>query len=64
MIKLEFEDGLERLILNLKNIYYLLKSPCKLVSLRLFNNSGLFHNNERKNLYKVISKRVLAQAEQ
>lgn len=32
------------------------------MSLGLLNNSGIFHNNERENLYEVISKRVLAQA--
>lgn len=61
-LRLGLEDGLEGLILNLKNVYYLLNSPCNLVSLGLLNNSGIFHNNERKNLYEVISKRVLAQA--
>ena len=59
-LSLGVEDGLEGLILNLKNIYYLSYNLCNLVSLRLLNNNGIFYNNEHENLYQVISKKILA----
>lgn len=60
-LRLRLEDDSEGLILNLKNVYYLPNNHYNLVRLELLNNSCIFYNNKRKNLYKVISKRVLAQ---
>lgn len=59
-LKLRLKDGLEKLILNLQNLYYLPKSPWNFMILRLFNDNSVFDTNKRKNLYKVISKRILA----
>lgn len=50
-LKLDFENNLKDLILNFQNMYYLLNSFCNLISLRLFNNSGIFYNKKHKNLY-------------
>lgn len=61
-LRLELEDGSAKLILNLKNVYYLLNSSYNLASLELLNNSNISHNNKCENLYEVTSKRVLAQA--
>ena len=58
-LKLELENDLEGLILNLQNVYYLSNSLYNLVSLGLFNNSGIYHNNAYKNLYQIGSKKVL-----
>lgn len=41
-------------------MYYLLNSPYNLVSLELFNNSGIYHNNKNENFYKISSNKVLA----
>lgn len=60
--RLELENGLESLILNLENVYYLPNSPYNLLSLGLLNNSGIFYDNKYQNLHQVTTKRVLAQA--
>lgn len=62
-LKLGLKDSSKRLILNLQNVYYLLKSSCKLVSLGLLNNSGIDHNNENQTLYDVNSRQTQAQAQ-
>lgn len=59
-LRLGLEDDLESLILKLQNMYYLPKSLDNLVSLRLLNNSDIFHNNKHKNLYQITSKKLLA----
>lgn len=61
-LKLGLNDDIEGLILTLHNVYYLPNSPCNLVNLRLFNNSGVYHDNIYKSLYQVGSKKILAQA--
>ena len=61
-LRLGLKDNLKSLILKLQNVYYLPNSLCNLVSLRLLNNSGIFHNNEHKNLYQITFKKILAQA--
>lgn len=60
---LGLKDGSERLILNLRNVYYLPKSPCNLVSLGLFNDSGIYHENENETLYEVNTRQTLAQTQ-
>lgn len=59
-LRLGLEDDSEGLILNLQNVYYLPNSPCNLVSFGLLNKSGIFYNNELKNLHQITFKRVLA----
>lgn len=59
---LALKDGIEGLFLNLQNVYYLLNSPCNMVSLSLLNSNGIFHNNENETLYQVKSKQTLAHA--
>lgn len=61
-LRLGFKDNLEDLIFNLQNVYHLPKSFYNLVCFGLLNNSAIFYKNELKNLYQIISKRVLAQA--
>ena len=60
-LRLGLKNGLEGLVLNLNNVYYLLYSPCNLISLELLNNSGIYHNNENKTLYKVKTRQIFAQ---
>lgn len=57
---LGLKDNCEGVIINLYNVYYFLNSPCHLVSLGLLNNSEIYHNNKKKTLYHVKSKKVLA----
>lgn len=59
---LGLEDGSERMILNLRNVYYLPSSPCNLVSLGLLNDSGIFLDNGNVTFYQLRSNRVLTQA--
>lgn len=61
-LKLGLENNLKGLIFNFQNIYYLANNFCNLVSLKLMNNSNIFYNNKLKNLYQIISKKVLIQA--
>ena len=57
--RLALKDGLKSLILNLRNVYYLLNSVCNLVSLGLLNDSGIFHDNKNETLYQVKSRQTL-----
>lgn len=59
-LHLDLEDNSEGLVLNLQNVYYLPNSSCNLVSLKLLNNSGIYHNNKIETLYHVKSKTVSA----
>lgn len=45
-IRLAKKNGNKKLILNLQNVIYLSNSPSNLVSLRLFNDTSIYHNNE------------------
>lgn len=62
-LRLALKDGSEGLILNLSNVFYLPNSPCNLLSLGLLNNSGIYHDNETKTLYKIYTRQILAQAQ-
>lgn len=61
-LRLELDDNSKGLILNLHNIYYFPNSPCHLISLRLFNNSGIYHDNKYESFYQVDSRKTLAKA--
>ncbi len=61
-LRLGLENGSERMISNLQNVYYLSSSPCNLVSLGLLNDSGISNDNGNKTLYQLGSNRVLAKA--
>lgn len=52
-LRLGLKNGSEGLILNFHRVYYLLYSPCNLVSLDLLNNNGIYHDHKNKTLYKV-----------
>lgn len=54
------EDSSKRLILNLWNIFHLLNSLSNFVSLGLFNNIGIYHNNKNQTLYNKVSWKLLA----
>lgn len=58
-LRLGLKHGTEGLIFNLQNIYYLLNSPYNLVSLDLFNTSGIYYDNKNETLYKVQTKQIL-----
>lgn len=60
---LSLENGLEGVILDLKNDYYLPSSPSNLVSLGLLNDHDIYHNNKNKALYDRKTKDVLAHTE-
>lgn len=60
-LKLALKDRSKGLILNLHNVFYLPNSPCNLLSLGLFNNSGIYHDNKNKTFYKIYTRQVLAQ---
>lgn len=50
-IRLALEDGIEKIILNLYNVYYLPNSPLNLISLSLFNYAGIYYDNNQQALY-------------
>ena len=54
-IRLALEDGSERLIFNLRNVFYFPNGPSNLVSLGLLNDAGVYYDNERHTLYEKIS---------
>lgn len=56
------KNGLKKVILNLKDVFYFPSSPSNLISLALLNNSGIFYNNENETLYNIYIKKVLAKA--
>lgn len=60
--QLFIKDGSEGLDLTLHDPFYLPNSLCNLVNLARLNNSGIFYNNEYKNLYNVKTRQVLARA--
>lgn len=55
-------DNEDRVILNLKNVYYLPSSLSNLVSLTLLNNHGIYYNNKKERLYEKSSRKILASA--
>lgn len=61
--RLAREYGNEGLILNLRNVFYLPKSPSNLVSLGLLNDAGIYYDNENKSLYNKVSRKPLAFAQ-
>ncbi len=46
-IRLALENGTERVILNLQNVYYLPNSPSNLISLSLLNDASIYYDNKR-----------------
>ncbi len=61
-LRLGLKDGSERMILNLRNVYYLPSSSCNLVSVGLLNDSRIFHDNRNQTLCQLGSNTVLANA--
>ncbi len=59
-IRLALEDRSEKLIFNLRNVFYLPNNPSNLVSLGFLNNVGVYYDNERQALYDKISQKPLA----
>lgn len=52
------KDDTKRIILNLKDVFFLLSSPCNFVSLALLNNYKIFYDNKNKTLYNLKTKKV------
>ncbi len=59
-IRLALEDGSERIIINLRNVFYLSNSPSNLISLSLFNDARIYYDNEEQALYDKASQKRLA----
>ena len=55
-LRLALKDSSESLIFNFQNVFYLLNSPCNLLSLSLLNNSGIYLNIKNETLYKIYSR--------
>lgn len=62
--RLSQKDDLERIILNLQNMFFLPSSQSNLVNLAPLNNCRIFQNKENKTLYNIYLKEILAQAKQ
>ena len=52
-IRLALKDKIERLVLTLTNVFYLLNSPSNLGNLGLLNNTGIYYYNKDYTLYKL-----------
>lgn len=61
---LSLKGGKKGIILDLKDVFFLPSSPSNLVSLGLFNDHGIFYNNENETLYNKQTKTPLAYAQQ
>lgn len=59
-IRLALEDKQEKVILNLRYVFYLPNNPSNLVSLSLLNDAKIFYNNKHHTLYNKTSRRLLA----
>lgn len=62
-LRLALKDGFEGLILYLSNMFYPPNSLCNLLSLKLLNNSSIYHNNENETVYEIHTKQILVQAQ-
>lgn len=62
-IRSVLEDGSERVILNLRIIFYLSNSLSNLISLSLLNDANIFYDNKRHNLYDKASTKPLTFAQ-
>ena len=62
-IRLALEDGCKRIILNLRNVFYLSNSPSNLISLTLLNDVGIYYNNEEQALYDKANQKPLVFAQ-
>ena len=62
-IRLVLEDGSERIILNLWNVFYLPNSPSNLISLSLLNDADIYSGNKQQVLYNKASWKPLAFAQ-
>ena len=60
---LSLQSGLESVILDLKDVYYLPSSFSNLVSPGLLNDHDIYYDNKCKTLYDRLTKTVLAYAE-
>ena len=58
-IRLAIEDGSQRFIFNLWNVFHLPNIPSNLISLGLLNDAGIYYDNERQALYDKISQKPL-----
>ncbi len=63
-IRLALEDGIEGIILNLRNVFYFPNSPSNLINLSLLNNAGIYYENEQQVLYDKASQKPLVFAQQ
>ncbi len=61
-LRLSLENGLEGVILDLNDVYYLPSSLSNLASLRLLNDHDIYHDNKNETLYDRKTKEVLAHA--
>ena len=59
-IKLALEDGSERIILNLRNVFYLPNGQSNLISLSPLNNVGIYYSNEQQALYDKANRKPFA----
>lgn len=63
-LRLSLKDtGVEGVVLDLKNVYYLPSSLSNLISLGLLNNHNIYHDNKNKTLYNREMKEVLTHVE-
>lgn len=60
-LNLSQKDKTKGVILNFKNVFFLLSSLCNLISLTLLNNHKIFYNHKNKTLYDLETKEMLAQ---
>lgn len=56
------KNSTKEMVLNLKDVFFLLSSLCNLISLALLNNNRICHNNKNKILYNLKTKDMLTQA--
>lgn len=53
-------NNTEKVIFDLKDVFFLLNNRYNLVGLALLNNHDIFHNNNNKTFYNLKTKKVLA----
>lgn len=52
----------DEIILNFKNVYYLLGSLSNFASFAFFNNYKIYYNNKKEKLYEKFLERIFASA--
>lgn len=63
-LRLNLADNQEKVILDLKNVFFFPYSPLNLVSLGSLSNYGIYYNNKNKVLYDKESKAILVYTQQ